>query len=412
MLMATSILKNPFKPGAGHMPPYLAGRENERKSFEKLLLQTTVTDNFILTGLRGVGKTVLLDTFKPIAMKQKWLWAGADLSESASLTEERFAVRVLTDLSVITSSFQVPVIEGRKPIGFGSKSPSAQPLTYERLVDVYQTTAGLSADRLKAVLEYAWSVIEQSGVKGVIFAFDEAQNLTDHSDKSEFPMSVMLDVFQSIQRKGIPFMLALVGLPTLFPRLVEARTYAERMFHVEFLSRLTEDESRDAILHPIKKADCPVKLTEDLIQTIVETSGGYPYFIQFICREIFDAAIQKIGDGKPPVVLVGEITRKLDADFFAGRWARATDRQRELLEVIARLANADDEFTVQEIVEKSAETIEKPFSASHVNQMLATLSNVGLVYKNRHGKYSFAVPLLGRFILRQRESGSLGPLSI
>ncbi|MCL2724601.1 MAG: hypothetical protein FWD69_09220 [Polyangiaceae bacterium] len=410
--MATSILKNPFKPGAGHMPPYLAGRENERKSFEKLLLQTTVTDNFILTGLRGVGKTVLLDTFKPIAMKQKWLWAGADLSESASLTEERFAVRVLTDLSVITSSFQVPVIEGRKPIGFGSKSPSAQPLTYERLVDVYQTTAGLSADRLKAVLEYAWSVIEQSGVKGVIFAFDEAQNLTDHSDKSEFPMSVMLDVFQSIQRKGIPFMLALVGLPTLFPRLVEARTYAERMFHVEFLSRLTEDESRDAILHPIKKADCPVKLTEDLIQTIVETSGGYPYFIQFICREIFDAAIQKIGDGKPPVVLVGEITRKLDADFFAGRWARATDRQRELLEVIARLANADDEFTVQEIVEKSAETIEKPFSASHVNQMLATLSNVGLVYKNRHGKYSFAVPLLGRFILRQRESGSLGPLSI
>ena len=102
-------------------------------------------------------------------------------------------------------------------------------------------------------------------------------------------------------------------------------------------------------------------------------------------------------------VPIREITRKLDNDFFAGRWGRATDRQRDLLIVIAHLDNHDLEFTVQEIVEKSQEIDGKPFSPSHVNQMLNALGNAGLVYKNRHGKYSFAVPLLGRFIMRQFE---------
>ena len=78
-----------------------------------------------------------------------------------------------------------------------------------------------------------------------------------------------------------------------------------------------------------------------------------------------------------------------------------TDRQRELLYVIASLDNCDEEFTVQEIVDVSKTTPTKPFSNSHVNQMLNTLSSQGLVFKNRHGKYSFAVPLLGRFIRRQ-----------
>lgn len=95
-----------------------------------------------------------------------------------------------------------------------------------------------------------------------------------------------------------------------------------------------------------------------------------------------------------------DITRKLDKDFFAGRRAKATDRQRDLLSVIALLDNCDEEFTVQEIVAQS-KSIANPFGGSQVNQMLATLTGNGLIYKNRHGKYSFAVPLLGRFILRQ-----------
>ena len=110
--------------------------------------------------------------------------------------------------------------------------------------------------------------------------------------------------------------------------------------------------------------------------------------------------------GQQPSVPIKEIVLKLDKDFFSGRWARATDRQRELLSVIATLDNCDKEFAVHEIV-AAAKGMANPFGSSHVNQMLATLIAAGLIYKNRYGKYSFAVPLLGKFILRQTAAENL-----
>jgi hypothetical protein len=116
---------------------------------------------------------------------------------------------------------------------------------------------------------------------------------------------------------------------------------------------------------------------------------------------MFDTYLQQNASGEvDPVATVNQTVRKLDSDFFAGRWNRVTDRQRELLALVAELPNCDDEFTVQEIVEQSKK-LAKPLSASHVNQILGKLTKNGLVYKNRHGRYSFAVPLLGDFIRRQ-----------
>lgn len=100
-----------------------------------------------------------------------------------------------------------------------------------------------------------------------------------------------------------------------------------------------------------------------------------------------------------------EIVRKLDNDFFSGRWARATDRQRQFLCAIASLPKCDGEFAVQEVVEQSRALPSAPFSPSHTSQMLAKLCDVGLIYKNRHGKYSFPVPLFDRFIKRQSNAG-------
>jgi hypothetical protein len=170
------------------------------------------------------------------------------------------------------------------------------------------------------------------------------------------------------------------------------------------LDRLGPDDSRDAIRKPIERASCPVVFDEASVETIRDASGGYPYFIQFICREVFDAFIQSTRTrGEATPVPLDAITRKLDTDFFAGRWAKATDRQRELLWTIATLEHAGDEFSVREIVAASERLLSKPFTNSHVNQMLSTLSEMGLIYKNRWGRYSFAVPLLDRFILRQHD---------
>jgi hypothetical protein len=394
-------LPNPFRPGAGHMPPYLAGRKSETNDFTKLLSQQTILENMILTGLRGVGKTVLLESFKPSAIKKKWLWVGTDLSESVSVSEMNLATRLLADLSVVTSN----VVIGQSQMWFGrGASQTETKMSYNLLSSLYNETPGLVLDKLKSVLEFAWDNLKKniSDISGVIFAYDEAQNLSDQSEKGEYPLGNLLDLFQSIQKKGIPFMLVLTGLPTLFPKLVDSRTFAERMFTIVELKRLSDVDSREAILKPIKNEKCPIVLNSTSVDLIIKLSAGYPYFIQFICKEVYDLFLSQLASGQKAFVPVEEITRKLDTDFFAGRWARATDRQKELLLVIAKLiTNEDEEFSVQEIVELAKKDMEKPFSSSHVNQMLLTLTNAGLIYKNRYGKYSFAVPLLGNFILRQ-----------
>lgn len=399
---------NPFRPGAGHMPRYLAGRVEEQSEFRRLLGQPVILENLILTGLRGIGKTVLLETFKPLAINEGWLWVGADLSESVSVSEENLAIRLLTDLAIVTSGITMTVSD-RKRAGFiGATKDLAW--NYAALRKIYEDTPGLVADKLKNVLENIWSVMPRIGKVGIIFAYDEAQNLSDNAAKDQYPLSLLLDVFQSIQRKGIKFMLALTGLPTLFPKLIEARTYSERLFRIVFLNRLSEEDTREAILKPIEDSQCPVRFSDESIAMICEVSGGYPYFIQFICKEVYDRWIQQVATGAnvwTPVPMA-EIIRKLDGDFFAGRWARVTDRQRDLLRVVAQMPNSDAEFTVQEIVTASQEQLDKPFTNSRVSAILSSLMDVGLVYRNRHGKYRFAVPMFGAFILRHVDGDSDG----
>lgn len=278
------------------------------------------------------------------------------------------------------------------------------PLTFEILMERYNKAPGLPSDKLKSVLEFVWCVMPQAAIAGIIFAYDEAQTLADHAADKQFPLSLLLDVFQSLQRKNIPFMLVLTGLPTLTTKLVEARTYSERMFHTLFLKRLETVDAREAIKRPVADGKSPITFSDQTVTAIIERTAGYPYFIQFFYREVFDVWIAKMQRGEVPTVPTADITRKLDADFFHGRWARATDRQRELLQVVSELPNADQEFTVQEVVSASRDSLRKPFTSSHVSQMLSSLADAGLVYKNRHGRYSLAVPLLGQFIQRQRSA--------
>ncbi len=399
--MDNKSFQNPFRPGAGHPPPYLAGREKETLEFERLLTQNIILENLVLTGLRGVGKTVLLDTFKPIAGRKGWLWTNTDVSESVSVSEKNLAIRLITDLSTLTSGIVVSEQEV-KQIGFISpKAVRETRLDYNFLIYAFENTPGLISDKLKFVLELVWKYIKTNGLaKGIVLAYDEAQNLSDQAKKDEHPLSVLLDVFQSIQKKEIPIMLVLVGLPTLFPRLVSARTFAERMFRVVTLPKLNESDSKKAIKKPIEEKKCPVQFTEYGVNEIIRLSSGYPYFVQFICREAFDIIIQQTEMNLELSLQFDGIIRKLDSDFFAGRWNRTTDRQRELLKVISELENCDEEFTVQEIVEQSKLSVTKSFTNSHISQMLKQLADAGLIYKTRFGNYSFAVPLLGQFIRR------------
>jgi hypothetical protein len=289
-------------------------------------------------------------------------------------------------------------------IGFGTPVQKDSRIGFKELTSIYETTPGLASDKLKHLLSMIWLMVKTySQYKGIILAYDEVQTMKDHADKEQYPLSLILEVFQSLQIKEVPILLILTGLPTLQGLLVSTRTYTERMFETIFLNRLDEKASRDAIEKPIKKQKSELGFSPESIDLIIKTSSGYPYFIQFICREVFDSFIQQVEAGNTkPNVPIEEIIKKLDIDFFSARWATLSDRQRDLLGVVASLENSTCEFTTKDVIALSKTMLEKPLSGSHITQMFEVLQGKGIIYKNRHGRYSFAVPLLNEFIKRSQ----------
>jgi hypothetical protein len=135
--------------------------------------------------------------------------------------------------------------------------------------------------------------------------------------------------------------------------------------HRSSADRLDREASHEAIVKPIEAADCPVRFNDTSVDTVSRESGGYHYFIQFICREVYDVFIQQIETGgEPSGVPLDEITRKLDSDFFAERWARATDRQRDLLLAVANLETSDGEFTVRRSLRSRTSCFQSPSAAA------------------------------------------------
>jgi hypothetical protein len=152
-----------------------------------------------------------LEKIKSIAFEEKWLWAANDLSESASVTETTLATRILADLSLTVSFIEI----GRKQnIGFQVEEDSAvYNLDFSYLSGMFNQMPGLISDKLKATLIFVWTVLSRKSpnTRGIIFAYDEAQNLADHSADKQYPLSLLLEVFQSLQKQNVPFLLLLTG---------------------------------------------------------------------------------------------------------------------------------------------------------------------------------------------------------
>lgn len=392
-----SVKTNPYTPSAGHPPKYLAGRQEEIDQFKDLLTQDVIMENLVITGLRGIGKTVLLNNLRPLALSEGWAWVGEDCSEQVSVSEGSIATRLLTDIALLTSG--VYVKSEVSQVGFNPQPAEEKIfLTYDHLREVYDKAPGLVADKLKRVFEYIWSILKTlDGLKGIVFAYDEAQNLSDQSQDRQYPLSLLLDVFQYLQRNDIPFMLILTGLPTLMTKLVEARTYSERLFRVLTLTRLTDEASVEAIVRPLNNQS-EITFDDETVRTIVAASGGYPYFIQFICKEAYDVFLQQQRNGTALTLPMDTIMQKLDNSFFLARWQRATEREREILYITANYAGQD--FGLNEVSDLTESYAEKRISPSQILRHFKKLTADGLVYKTRRGNYSFAIPLLERFIKR------------
>lgn len=396
------LLENPYRPGAGYRPPHLAGRSVQQDHFRRLLRQGFSTENILVTGLRGMGKTVFLDSLRQISGEERWLWVGNDLSESSSLSEERLTLRILTDIAQAFSE----VFGGAHGESNADRKEQQEhadnSYTFEVLRAIYERSPGLPSDKLKAVLSKLGSLVTKARLAGIVFAYDEAQCLSDHADSKEFPMSMLIETIASLQRRdGIaPYVLVLSGLPQVFDALTETRAYTERMFHVMNLERLSREETLAAITTPLKPLMPPLVVSKELITKAADLTGGYPYLIQFIGKELIDQLLENGGVLSAQNFPAPEMLDRLDAGLFASRWNRTSDRQRTFLQFIATAHLRDSaDFSAHEIVQAGAEA--QGFTNAQANQMLQGLCDRGLLYRTRHGRYAFTVPMSEIMIQRR-----------
>lgn len=395
------LIENPYRPGAGHAPPHLAGRMGEQDCFRHLLRQRIMTQNVLITGLRGFGKTVLLDQLRKLAEADGWLWVGNDLSESSALSEERLALRILTDLArAFSERMQVP--GGRNDaenVGLDNA------MTFDALKALYERSPGLSSDKLKTVLARAGAVLTRARLVGMAFAYDEAQCLCDHAERDEYPMSMLVETVSALQRREgtTPTILVLSGLPQVFEQLTETRTYTERMFHVMTLERLSRQDTNLAIRGPLSKLMPPLYASDALIESAVELSGGYPFLIQFFGKELVDGLLKNGGTMHPDQFPGPGSMDRLDAGLFAARWNKTTDKQRDFLRLVAgRPVPHSGDFSAADIAQLSGSST--PMTTAQCTQTLQGLVDRGMLYRARRGRYAFTVPMSEVMIMRRLNS--------
>ena len=278
---------NPYTPGAGRKPRTLAGRDQDLESFQSLVERLDAGSyerSLIYTGLRGVGKTVLLMEFDVLASEAGW--ATTDVQEVGSNADFRttfagMANRLLMNMSRRHRAKQR--IERALAVvkSFSVGLPGAVSIKLD--VDA---AAGIAdsgdAEQDLAGLFREIGEVAQANQMGALFLIDEMQNLDTPS------LSAICMAFQGISRAGLPVAMVGAGLPDLRVRLLSAKPYADRLFSYEQLGRLSEGAARSALIGPAAAAGADYD--EEAARQIVHEAAGFPYFIQEYGRELWNFA--------------------------------------------------------------------------------------------------------------------------
>jgi hypothetical protein len=381
--------ENPFRPGNGIIPPYLAGRKYELLWFEGSLDSAlSLPQNLVLSGIRGTGKTVLLRKFEEICVKKKWLFVRREFNNKLN-QEGNFLNALLTD--IITKVKGISLAKKLKKPKIGFIEGYKEDIEEDSIFFLIQKYRGPIGDRLEAILEDVHEAIIKVGYNGLILLYDEFHFINDGKVADNFPLSLLLESFSHVQQKGLRYYLVLSGLPLLFPNLVKAKTYAERMFSVKSIGNLSKEASWEAIKLPLKNSN--ITFTDELIETIVEETQGYPYFLQFYPYYLIQNIPKKSIGLKEFNEMYLLLLKELDESFFSGRFNRASESEQRILFEMAKLGS---EIRFSKIMEKAK--IDK----NYLNQILISLIKKGLIYRVGRGKYRFTLPLFEKFLIRKK----------
>lgn len=387
---------NPYSPGAGLRPPALVGRDREISSFAVLRQRTAhglMSRSVVMTGLRGVGKTVLLNELAAGATREGWIVSKveADRGEGRRTFREQVAGTLNRALREATGAFELATRLRRALSTFKAFSLRTDPsggLAVGIEIDPERgrgDTGALETDLTDLALDLSTAAAER-GV-GVVLFVDELQDLSGNE------LGALCQACHEAGQRDAQFYLVGAGLPSLPGLLAEARSYAERLFDYWSIGALTSQAAADALVRPALAVGA--EWEQDAVEMLVERSAGYPYFLQEFGKATWDFAPQPRITLADATTGVQAGTASLDRGFFTSRWERATPSERDYMR-----AMADDGDTPSESGEV-ARRLKK--NSQSVGPIRANLIHKGLIYAPEHGVIAFTVPGMAAFISRQPE---------
>ncbi len=384
-------VRSPFAPGAGTRPPELAGREDLREqvriALERLRLGKP-SKSVLMVGLRGVGKTVLLDAMRDDAEDSGIQTLRVEAPEQRSLPailapEIRV---VLLRLSSFAKAKDVAHRALRALAGFAS----ALKATYEDIqvgLD-FAPEPGLADNGdlehdLQALLEAAGQAAREAGTAIAMFV-DELQYVEEEQ------LAALITALHRTSQRSLPVVLVGAGLPQLRGRMGRAKSYAERMFDFPEIGPLPAEAARRAIAKPL--ADEGVEITAEALTKIVDVTGGYAYFLQQWGKHAWDVAdVSPIGI-ESVVQASSSAIAALDASFFRVRFDRLTPSEKRYLRAMAELGPGPHRSgDIADVLRRKVTSLGPTRS-----QLIAK----GMVWSPHHGDTAFTVPLFDAFMRR------------
>ncbi len=382
---------NPFTPGAGSQPPELAGRDGIRELVRVALARTRKglsTKSVLLVGLRGVGKTVLLDRMRddaeadgihtlrieapenrslPALLAPQLRQSLLRLSRNANATE--LGHRALRALSGFVKGLKVKYHDIEVGLDFDPEPGLAD-------------NGDLEHD-LQALFETVGATASEAGTAVVLF-IDELQYV-----KEEELAALVTALHRSAQRR-LPITLVGAGLPQLRGRMGRAKSYAERLFDFPEVGALSDAAAEVAIAKPVHEQD--VEIDDDALARIVRETQGYPYFLQEWGKHAWDAASASPITIRDVAAASSTTLAALDESFFRVRFDRLTPAEKKYLRAMAELGPGPHRSG--DVAEQLGRKVTSLGPTR--NQLIAK----GMIWSPNHGDTAFTVPLFDAFMHR------------
>jgi AAA ATPase-like protein len=403
-------VRNPYAPGAGQRPPELAGRDGELDSFDVVLERISrgrPERSLVLTGLRGVGKTVLLNALRSAAVRRRWGTGKLEARPDTTLRRPLAAAlhQAIRELSAnrqdadqvlgILKSFAM-----KDPVGAGRGS------TKTMLRDRWQPGIDVPAvpgraDSGDTEIDLVELLSDVAGVaagagRGVAIFIDEMQDLGPDD------ISALCAACHELSQQGLPLIVVGAGLPHLPAVLSASKSYSERLFRYVRIDRLERAAADQALRAPALEEGAD--FTEEALAEMYEATAGYPYFVQAYGKVAWDVAPRSPITADDVRVAAPESEAELAVGFFGSRYERATPAEREYLRAMADVSTDPSPTEPAAATESGvatsaiAETLQrKPQSLSPARDGLI---KKGLIYSGERGRIAFTVPHFGRYLRR------------